>query len=85
MNSTVTAGLIILVIAFALLVSGSYLRSTEGFTNWNTNIMGGFCGVDLPSCPHPLKCINAYCQDPKQPQIPESSGLPVLPEGYIRL
>lgn len=85
MDQNVIAAVIILLIACVLLVSGSYMRFTEGFTNWNSNVPQGFCGVDLPPCPHPLRCINAYCQKDESPEIPPTSGLPVLPEGYIRL
>ncbi len=80
---------IILIIACVLLGCDRFLRyRTEGFTSpmdWYTGIMPGFCGVDLPSCPQGTRCINAYCQADLQPVMPPTSGLPVKPEGYIRL
>lgn len=85
MNQTILSAAIILLIACALLVAGSYARFTEGYINYMTSVPDGFCGVDLPPCPHPLRCVNAYCQSVDAPEIPRTSGLPVLPEGYIRL
>lgn len=81
-----TSLLFIALIAFALVVFRSYFRyEEEAFRNYNTNVPYGFCGVDLPPCPYPLRCVNAYCRSEDTPHMPESSGLPVLPEGYIRL
>ncbi len=89
MNRELLSAFIILLIACILLGCDRFLRyRTEGFTgfsDWYTGIMPGFCGVDLPPCPHGTRCINAYCQPDLQPSMPPTSGLPVKPEGYIRL
>jgi hypothetical protein len=88
-SKDILAAGVILVIACILLGCDRFLRyRTEGFTSpaeWYTGIMPGFCGVDLPSCPQGTRCINAYCQPDLQPVMPPTSGLPVKPEGYIRL
>ncbi len=89
MNREVASAFIILIIACVLLGCNAFTRfRTEGFANplsWYTGIMPGFCGVDLPPCPQGTRCINAYCQPDLQPSMPPTSGLPVKPEGYIRL
>lgn len=89
MTKDILAAGVIVVIACILLGCDRFLRyRTEGFTSpmdWYTGIMPGFCGVDLPSCPQGTRCINAYCQPDLQPVMPPTSGLPVKPEGYIRL
>lgn len=89
MNKDILAAGIILIIACVLFGCHAFSKfRTEGFTNptsWYTGIMPGFCGVDLPPCPHGTRCINAYCQPDLKPEMPPTSGLPVYPEGYIRL
>jgi hypothetical protein len=81
----ISAG-IILIIACVLFGCSAFMRfRTEGFTNYNTDIPEGMCGVDLPPCPFGTRCINGYCKTDAQPPFASSSGLPVKPEGYIRL
>jgi hypothetical protein len=81
----ISAG-IILIIACVLFGCSAFMRfRTEGFTNYNTDIPEGMCGVDLPPCPFGTRCINGYCKTEEQPSFAPSSGLPVKPEGYIRL
>lgn len=43
------------------------------------------CGVDMAPCPFGTRCINGYCKTETTIPISPSSGLPVKPEGYIRL
>lgn len=48
------------------------------------NVVDGFvdagrCGVDLPSCPSGLRCINGYCKSDTAPRLPRFSDLPMMP------
>ena len=80
------SALIILLIACALFGCSWILDyRMEGFQNFNTGVPEGMCGVDLASCPAGTRCINGYCKTDMQPIFSPSSGLPVKPEGYIRL
>lgn len=86
MKQELVSALIILGIACVLLGCGAFARfRTEGFTNYSTDIPQGMCGVDLRSCPPGLRCINGYCKGENTLPISRSSGLPVKPQGYIRL
>ena len=51
---------------------------------YKTNMLDGFvdvgrCGVDLPSCPSGLRCINGYCKSDVAPRLPLFSDLPMMP------
>lgn len=79
-----TALVILFLATAALVVSGrGRMPWMEGFVSYNVEIEPGFCGVDLPPCPHGTRCVNAYCQTTDVPNMPPTSGLPVLPVGYI--
>jgi len=85
-NQEITSAFIILLIACVLLGCSSFLRyRTEGFTDFYTGVPEGMCGVDLPPCPFGTRCINGFCKTEGTIPISPSSGLPVKPEGYIRL
>ncbi len=82
----VISAIILLVVACVLLGCSAFQRyRTEGFTDFETGIPQGMCGVDIPSCPPGTRCINGYCKGEETLPISASSGLPVKPEGYIRL
>ena len=84
-QEVISAG-IILIIACVLFGCSAFMKfRTEGFTNYTTDVPEGMCGVDLPPCPFGTRCINGYCKTDAQPPFSPSSGLPVKPEGYIRL
>lgn len=86
MNNEIVSAFIILVIACVLLGCNTFMRyRTEGFTDYYTGIPAGMCGVDMPPCPFGTRCINGYCKTEATIPISPSSGLPVKPEGYIRL
>ena len=86
MRQEVLSALIILVVACVLLGCSAFMRfRSEGFVNYYTDVPQGMCGVDLPSCPQGLRCSNGYCKTENTIPISRSSGLPVKPEGYIRL
>ncbi len=56
----------------------------EGFLNGSPampqgNSFAPACGVQYPTCPTGMKCINGFCGLPMQPKQPRSSGLPVIP------
>ena len=86
MKGDYISAFVILLIACALLGCDVFQRyRTEGFTNFETGVPQGMCGVDLASCPPGLRCINGYCKGEDTLPISLSSGLPVKPEGYIRL
>lgn len=77
---------IILIIACVLFGCSAFMRyRSEGFTNYETGVPEGMCGVDLAPCPFGTRCINGYCKAENTIPISASSGLPVEPEGYIRL
>jgi hypothetical protein len=65
-------------IAFVLLICDRMWRIQpilEGFSGGEA----AQCGVDLPPCKHPLRCINGYCKSEALPYFPAKSDLPVLP------
>ena len=72
---------IVLLIALGLLVADRFYRinpflGIEGF------MAGGEpprCGVDLPPCDHPTRCINGFCRSEGKPQLYDRNPLPVLP------
>jgi hypothetical protein len=78
-GNSVTALLTIAFIAFLLLVADRYYRISaylEGFQN--SSGAGSRCGVDLPPCDFPLRCMNGICRSEAMPYLPPAS-LPVLP------
>ena len=80
------SAMIILLIACVLFGCSAFMKfRTEGFENYTTDVPEGMCGVDLPPCAFGTRCINGYCKTEAQPPMAPSSGLPVYPEGYIRL
>ena len=84
MKPEITAGIILLVVAFLLVLCDRALRVTEGFTNWQTGVPEGRCGVDLSPCPFGTACINGYCKTTEPPTLPFFSDLPVKPKGYSK-
>lgn len=78
-GSTVPALLTIALIAIGLLLADRYYRIaslTEGF---QSSGRGSRCGVDLPPCDFPLRCMNGICRDQALPHLPPVSSIPVLP------
>ena len=70
-------------IAVGLLVADRIYRinpylTSEGFTSGG----GAYqrCGVDLPPCAFPTRCMNGICGDPQQRQLYDRNPLPVLPQ-----
>ena len=84
MRAEFTAGIVLVVTAFLLVICDRMLRVNEGFTNWETGEPAGRCGVDLPPCPFGTACINGYCKTTQPPTLPFLSDLPVKPQGYIK-
>jgi hypothetical protein len=86
MNGEVLSAFVLLIIACVLLGCDAFLKyRTEGFADYDVGIPPGMCGVDIPSCAPPTRCINGYCKPETLPLFSATSGLPVKPEGYIRL
>ena len=59
-------------------------KASEGFLNGSPAMPAGnsfapACGVQYPTCPTGMKCINGFCGIPMQPRQPRNSGLPVVP------
>lgn len=80
------SALIVLVIACVLFGCTAFMHwRSEGFTDFDAGTPKGMCGVDMPPCPFGTRCINGYCKTENTIPISASSGLPVKPEGYIRL
>lgn len=84
MRAEFTAGLILVFAAFFLVICDRVMRVNEGFTNWNTNIPSGMCGVNMRPCPFGTACINGYCKQTQPPTLPYFSDLPVKPMGYSK-
>jgi hypothetical protein len=40
------------------------------------------CGVSMPSCDAPLRCVNGYCKSDNPPTMPAVSDLPIRPDRY---
>ena len=56
-----------------------YLSSlTEGFTSGSSSYLR--CGVDLPPCAFPTRCMNGICGIPEIAQKHDRNPLPVLPQ-----
>jgi hypothetical protein len=84
MTPEITAGIILVVVAFFLVLCDRVLRINEGFANWDTSIPEGMCGVGLAPCPFGTACINGYCKTTQPPTLPYFSDLPVKPYGYSK-
>jgi hypothetical protein len=85
-NQETISAIIILLIACVLFGCSAFMKyRSEGFENYNTDVPEGMCGVDLPPCPFGTRCFNGFCRAENTIPISPSSGLPVKPEGYIRL
>lgn len=84
MKAEITAGIILVVVAFLLVLCDRATRISEGYTNWETGVPMGMCGVDLPPCPFGTACLNGYCKTTQPPTLPFFSDLPVKPSGYIK-
>jgi hypothetical protein len=84
MKPEITAGIILVIVAFLLVLCDRAMRINEGFTNWDTSVPPGMCGVDLPPCPWGTACINGYCKTTQPPTLPYFSDLDVKPNGYIK-
>jgi hypothetical protein len=68
----IKSGHIILLVAAIALIYLYMIPSCDGFVD------AGHCGVDLRSCPEPLRCINGYCKSDNPPTLPETP-LPIRP------
>ena len=69
-------------IAVGLLVADRVYRInpflvSEGFASGGTYQR---CGVDLPPCDFPKRCINGICGKVEQRQLYDRNPLPVLPQ-----
>jgi hypothetical protein len=64
---------------FVIAILLSFLRvSYEGFIG---SPDARRCGVDEPPCLFGQACMNGWCVENAPPPVPQSTGLPVLPEG----
>lgn len=77
-TSEIIAAVVILLIACVLI--GMTRVYKEGFHSES----GIQCGVDMAPCAQGTRCVNGYCQGLDMPYFPATSGLPVLPEGYMK-
>ncbi len=82
MSFDLTAVFIIALLALGLLLADRYIRinrvlELEGFLSQEGGIQK--CGVDMPPCPHPQKCMNSFCADSTPLQVYDRNPLPVVP------
>lgn len=84
MKPEITAGIILVIVAFLLVLCDRAVRLSEGFANWETGIPAGMCGVGIRPCPFGTACINGYCKPTNPPTMPYFSDLPVKPSGYMK-
>ena len=73
--------LLILAVAFGLLLLDRRVRiqpflERQGFLSGRG---AQRCGVEMPPCPHPLRCMNGFCRSQDIPALEEVAPLPVLP------
>lgn len=73
MSRSLIFSLGILLIAILL---AYYLQVDEGFIG-DPNAQR--CGVNQPPCPFGTACMNGWCIGTNPPQLPPTTGLPVLP------
>ena len=66
-------------IAVALLVADRMLRINPILAREGFQIPGQpqRCGVDLPPCAFPLRCMNGFCYSDTTPQLYDRNPLPV--------
>lgn len=67
------AGLIFVLIALFAVIYLYMMPMPEYFVDV------GRCGVDIPSCQKPLRCMNGYCKSDSPPTMPPISDLPIRP------
>jgi len=72
---------LILVLALVLLVADRYFRINPFLIREGFQLSGQpqRCGVDLPPCPFPKRCMNGFCYTSDEPQLRDRNPLPVLP------
>ena len=63
-----------IVIGLAIILLG-FSGFKEGF---QAGLPGRRCGVDLPTCPMDLQCMNGFCEKPSAPPLLKNQ-LPVYP------
>jgi hypothetical protein len=67
---------IILILSILLIIGIVISRiAKEGF---QAGLPGIRCGVDLPLCSNPSKCVNGFCEKLVQPKLTPNQ-LPVFP------
>lgn len=69
----VKPGYVLIIVTLIALLYLYMTPSCESFVD------AGHCGVDLRSCPEPLRCINGYCKSDNPPTLPAESDLPIRP------
>lgn len=70
-------------LAVILLIADRYYRIGPYVYGGIEGFFGGGnaqrCGVDMPPCPHPLKCGNGYCMSQREAAVVDRYTIPVLP------
>lgn len=80
MSGTIVPTLLtIAFIAVALLLADRYYRISSYMEGFQVSSKGSRCGVDLPPCNFPLRCMNGFCRDETLPYYPPLSSIPVVP------
>ena len=70
--------LIFALLGFALLIVDRQLRISQFIEPFDGSV-DAQCGVDLPPCDFPLRCINGFCKEDRVKKVPLYTGLPVRP------
>ena len=68
----------LIVIALIIVILYCTYNNIDGFIDGFVDAKR--CGVDLPSCPVGLRCMNGYCKSDITPVLPHFSDLPLTPD-----
>jgi hypothetical protein len=68
----------LIVIALIIVILYCTYNNIDGFIDGFVDTKR--CGVDLPSCPVGLRCMNGYCKSDIAPVLPHFSDLPLTPD-----
>lgn len=79
--SDLYSALLLGVIAICLLIYDRVVRINPFLVKEGFQVRGAqqSCGVDMPPCEFPTRCINGFCCNADKRQLLDRNPLPVLP------